>query len=79
MPAPAPGPSRDQVRLTGMRPRLGNLPQASSHMGLIQSALLLEQLAEQSSPHRGAVSVPARRSPSLGSLQNRRALMSQHA
>ncbi|MEV3933549.1 glycoside hydrolase family 15 protein [Streptomyces sp. NPDC049944] len=59
--------------------QLGNFPQAFSHMGLIQSALLLEQLAAQSSPHRGAVSVPARRSPSLGSLQNRKALMSQHA
>ncbi|MEU2415731.1 glycoside hydrolase family 15 protein [Streptomyces sp. NPDC013099] len=59
--------------------QLGNFPQAFSHMGLIQSALLLEQLATQSSPHRGAVAVPAPRSPSLGSLQNRKALMSQHA
>ncbi|MGQ4456956.1 glycoside hydrolase family 15 protein [[Kitasatospora] papulosa] len=59
--------------------QLGNFPQAFSHMGLIQSALLLQQLAAQSSPHRGAVPVPAPRSTSLGSLQNRKALTSQHA
>ncbi len=59
--------------------QLGNFPQAFSHMGLIQSALLLQQLATQSSPHRGAVAVPTPRSPSLGSLQNRKALTSQHA
>ncbi|MEU2466683.1 glycoside hydrolase family 15 protein [Streptomyces sp. NPDC012486] len=59
--------------------QLGNFPQAFSHMGLIQSALLLEQLAAQSSPRRGTVSVPAPRSPSPGSLQNRKALTSQHA
>ncbi|MFJ9058574.1 glycoside hydrolase family 15 protein [Streptomyces sp. NPDC102409] len=59
--------------------QLGNFPQAFSHMGLIQSALLLGQLAAQSSPHRGAVSGVVGRSPSLGSLQNRKALTSQHA
>lgn len=59
--------------------QLGNFPQAFSHMGLIQSALLLQQLATQSSPHRGAVAVPTPRSPSLGSLQNHKALTSQHA
>ncbi|MGP3756993.1 glycoside hydrolase family 15 protein [Streptomyces sp. IBSNAI001] len=59
--------------------QLGNFPQAFSHMGLVQSALLLQQLAPQSSSHRGAVAVPAPRSPSCGSLQNRKALTSQHA
>ncbi|MGW1817085.1 glycoside hydrolase family 15 protein [Streptomyces sp. NPDC002125] len=59
--------------------QLGNFPQAFSHMGLVQSALLLHQLAAQSSPHRGAVAVPARRFPSLGLLQNRKAPTSQHA
>ncbi|MFH9612952.1 glycoside hydrolase family 15 protein [Streptomyces pratensis] len=59
--------------------QLGNFPQAFSHMGLIQSALLLQQLAPQSSPHRGAAAVPAPRPPSPGSLQNRKALTPQHA
>ncbi|MDT0430351.1 glycoside hydrolase family 15 protein [Streptomyces salyersiae] len=59
--------------------QLGNFPQAFSHMGLIQSALLLQQLATQSSPHRGAVAVPAPRSPARGPQQNRKALTSLHA
>ncbi|MEW1687538.1 glycoside hydrolase family 15 protein [Streptomyces sp. NPDC091265] len=59
--------------------QLGNFPQAFSHMGLIQSALLLQQLATQSSPHRGAVAVPAPCSPARGPQQNRKALTSLHA
>ncbi|WP_374936103.1 trehalase-like domain-containing protein [Streptomyces sp. SM5] len=54
--------------------QLGNFPQAFSHMGLIQSALLLQQLATQSSPHRGAVTIPA-----CGPQQNHNATTSQHA
>ncbi|MFD4574996.1 glycoside hydrolase family 15 protein [Streptomyces sp. NPDC058417] len=39
--------------------QVGNFPQAFSHMGLIQSALLLQSLEEQSSSRCAAVSVPA--------------------
>ncbi|WP_055468647.1 glycoside hydrolase family 15 protein [Streptomyces ardesiacus] len=42
--------------------QLGNFPQAFSHMGLIQSALLLQQTETQISPSYGAVAVPAPRS-----------------
>ncbi|MFD8897176.1 glycoside hydrolase family 15 protein [Streptomyces ardesiacus] len=42
--------------------QLGNFPQAFSHMGLIQSALLLQQTETQTSPSYGAVAVPAPRS-----------------
>ncbi|MDI3421895.1 glycoside hydrolase family 15 protein [Streptomyces luteolus] len=44
--------------------QLGNFPQAFSHMGLIQSARLLQLLTTGPSRHRGAVAVPARRSTS---------------
>ncbi|MFD7957645.1 glycoside hydrolase family 15 protein [Streptomyces ardesiacus] len=50
--------------------QLGNFPQAFSHMGLIQSALLLQQIATQSSPRQGAVAVPARRSTSRSTRQS---------
>ncbi|MFG3126686.1 glycoside hydrolase family 15 protein [Streptomyces tendae] len=59
--------------------QLGNFPQAFSHMGLIQSARLLHLLSAQSSPHRGAVAVPAPRSPSRRSRQTCQDLTSQHA
>ncbi|WP_434595925.1 glycoside hydrolase family 15 protein [Streptomyces sp. A5-4] len=59
--------------------QLGNFPQAFSHTGLIQSARLLHLLSTQSSPHGGAVAVPAPRSPSRGPRQTCKALTSQHA
>jgi GH15 family glucan-1,4-alpha-glucosidase len=59
--------------------QLGNFPQAFSHMGLIQSARLLNQLAAQSSLRRGAVAVPAPRSTSRSTRQTGKDLTSQHA
>ncbi|MBT2527814.1 glycoside hydrolase family 15 protein [Streptomyces sp. ISL-99] len=59
--------------------QLGNFPQAFSHMGLIQSARLLHLLSTQSSPHRGAVAVPAPRSPARRPRQTCKDLTSQHA
>ncbi|MFB6940767.1 glycoside hydrolase family 15 protein [Streptomyces sp. NPDC060286] len=59
--------------------RLGNFPQAFSHMGLIQSARLLHLLSTQSSPHRGAVAVPAPQSPARRPRQTCKDLASQHA
>ncbi|MGW5088851.1 glycoside hydrolase family 15 protein [Streptomyces coelicoflavus] len=49
--------------------QLGNFPQAFSHMGLIQSALLLQQIATQPSRHHGAVAAPAPRSTSRNTRQ----------
>ncbi|MEU3159076.1 glycoside hydrolase family 15 protein [Streptomyces griseoincarnatus] len=59
--------------------QLGNFPQAFSHMGLIQSALLLQQVAKQSSPRHGAVAVPAPRSTSRSTHQSAADLTPQHA
>ncbi|MFF5273708.1 glycoside hydrolase family 15 protein [Streptomyces sp. NPDC000133] len=59
--------------------QLGNFPQAFSHMGLIQSALLLHQLSTQFSLHQGAVAVPVPRSPSRRPRQTCEDLTSQHA
>ncbi|MFI0037090.1 glycoside hydrolase family 15 protein [Streptomyces mutabilis] len=59
--------------------QLGNFPQAFSHMGLIQSALLLQQVAKQSSPRHGAVAVPVPRSTSRSTRQSAADLTPQHA
>ncbi|MFE2518342.1 trehalase-like domain-containing protein [Streptomyces mirabilis] len=59
--------------------QLGNFPQAFSHMGLIQSARLLQLLATQSSHHRGAVAVPTPRSTSRSTRQTCADLTPQHA
>ncbi|NDZ75152.1 MULTISPECIES: glycoside hydrolase family 15 protein [unclassified Streptomyces] len=59
--------------------QLGNFPQAFSHMGLIQSALLLQQMATQSSPRHGALAVPAPRSASRSTRQSTADLTPQHA
>ncbi|MEU7723623.1 glycoside hydrolase family 15 protein [Streptomyces tibetensis] len=59
--------------------QVGNFPQAFSHMGLIQSARLLHQLATQSSCHRGTVEVPAPRSAPRNTLQTCPSLTPQHA
>ncbi|WP_031045749.1 glycoside hydrolase family 15 protein [Streptomyces sp. NRRL F-5650] len=59
--------------------QLGNFPQAFSHMGLIQSARLLDLLATQSSRPRGAVRVPAPRSTSRFTHQAHADLMLQQA
>jgi hypothetical protein len=59
--------------------QLGNFPQAFSHMGLIQSARLLQLLATQSSHHRGTVAVPAPRSTSRSTRQTCAGLTPQHA
>ncbi|MGA5348725.1 glycoside hydrolase family 15 protein [Streptomyces griseoincarnatus] len=59
--------------------QLGNFPQAFSHMGLIQSALLLQQVAKQSSPRHGAVAVPVPRSASRSTRQSAADLTPQHA
>ncbi|MFJ8697845.1 glycoside hydrolase family 15 protein [Streptomyces ardesiacus] len=59
--------------------QLGNFPQAFSHMGLIQSALLLQRLATQSSPRDDAVAVPAPRSTSHSTCQPTADLTPQHA
>lgn len=50
--------------------QLGNFPQAFSHMGLIQSALLLQQMMTQSSRRQGVVAVPAPRSASRSTRQS---------
>ncbi|CAM5457051.1 hypothetical protein STENM327S_08151 [Streptomyces tendae] len=50
--------------------QLGNFPQAFSHMGLIQSALLLQQMATQSFPRHAALAVPAPRSTSRSTRQS---------
>ncbi|SFY48741.1 glycoside hydrolase family 15 protein [Streptomyces sp. F-1] len=59
--------------------QLGNFPQAFSHMGLIQSALLLQQMVAQSSRRQGAVAVPTSRSTSRSTRQNATDLTPQHA
>ncbi|MEU0684130.1 glycoside hydrolase family 15 protein [Streptomyces sp. NPDC093808] len=59
--------------------QLGNFPQAFSHMGVIQSARLLQLLATQSSRHRGTVAVPAPRSTSRSTRQTCADLTPQHA
>lgn len=59
--------------------QVGNFPQAFSHMGLIQSALLLQQLTTQPSRHRGVVTVPAPRSTSRSTCQTGADLTPQHA
>ncbi|MFD5307943.1 glycoside hydrolase family 15 protein [Streptomyces ardesiacus] len=59
--------------------QLGNFPQAFSHMGLIQSALLLQQTETQTSPSYGAVAVPAPRSASRSTRQPTADLTPQHA
>ncbi|WP_406161830.1 glycoside hydrolase family 15 protein [Streptomyces canus] len=59
--------------------QLGNFPQAFSHMGLIQSARLLQLLSTQSSHHRGAVAVPTPRSAPRSTRQIRADLTPQHA
>ncbi|MFD7959049.1 glycoside hydrolase family 15 protein [Streptomyces ardesiacus] len=59
--------------------QLGNFPQAFSHMGLIQSAQLLQQMATQSSRRHGAVPVPAPRSTSHSTRQPTADLTPQHA
>jgi GH15 family glucan-1,4-alpha-glucosidase len=60
------------------RRQLGNFPQAFSHMGLIQSALLLQQMAIQPSPSHGALAVPAPRSTSRSTRQSAADLTPQH-
>ncbi|MEU8933937.1 glycoside hydrolase family 15 protein [Streptomyces sp. NPDC048409] len=59
--------------------QLGNFPQAFSHMGLIQSARLLEQLSDQPAYlcDRAALSAP--RSTSRGARQSPASLTPQHA
>lgn len=59
--------------------QLGNFPQAFSHMGLIQSARLLQQLTAQLSLQRDAVALPAPRSASRGTRQSATDLTPQHA
>ncbi|AWW36448.1 glycoside hydrolase family 15 protein [Streptomyces cadmiisoli] len=59
--------------------QLGNFPQAFSHMGLIQSARLLQLLSTQSSHHRGAVPVPTPRSAPRSTRQICADLTPQHA
>ncbi|MET9823798.1 glycoside hydrolase family 15 protein [Streptomyces sp. NPDC006349] len=59
--------------------QLGNFPQAFSHMGLIQSALLLQQMETQTSPRHGALGVPAPRSASRSTRQPTADLTPQHA
>ncbi|MGQ5596848.1 glycoside hydrolase family 15 protein [Streptomyces sp. ESR1.13] len=59
--------------------QLGNFPQAFSHMGLIQSALLLQQMATQSSPRHAALAVPAPRSTPRSTRQSTADLTPQHA
>ncbi|BDD70383.1 MULTISPECIES: glycoside hydrolase family 15 protein [Streptomyces] len=59
--------------------QLGNFPQAFSHMGLIQSALLLQQMATQSSPRHAALALPAPRSTSRSTRQSTADLTPQHA
>ncbi len=58
--------------------QLGNFPQAFSHMGLIQSAPLLQLLATQSS-HRGAVAFPSPRSTARSTHKTCADLTLQHA
>ncbi|MGW1957077.1 glycoside hydrolase family 15 protein [Streptomyces sp. NPDC001920] len=58
--------------------QLGNFPQAFSHMGLIQSARLLQLLATQSS-HRGAVALPSPRSTPRSTHKTCADLTPQHA
>ncbi|MCX4481563.1 glycoside hydrolase family 15 protein [Streptomyces cellulosae] len=59
--------------------QLGNFPQAFSHMGLIQSALLLQLLTTGPSRQHGAVAVPAPRSTSRSTRQSAADLTPQHA
>ncbi|WP_445529725.1 glycoside hydrolase family 15 protein [Streptomyces cyslabdanicus] len=59
--------------------QLGNFPQAFSHMGLIQSARLLQLLTTGPSRLRGAVAVPAPRSTSRSTRQSTADLTPQHA
>ncbi|GED88537.1 glycoside hydrolase family 15 protein [Streptomyces sp. 6-11-2] len=59
--------------------QLGNFPQAFSHMGLIQSARLLQLLTTGPSRLRGAVAVPAPRSTSRSTRQSAADLTPQHA
>ncbi|MFJ3019405.1 glycoside hydrolase family 15 protein [Streptomyces tendae] len=59
--------------------QLGNFPQAFSHMGLIQSARLLQEMVTQSSRGQGAVVVPASRSTSRSTCQPITDLTTQHA
>ncbi|MCM2515807.1 glycoside hydrolase family 15 protein [Streptomyces griseoincarnatus] len=59
--------------------QLGNFPQAFSHMGLIQSALLLQLLTTGPSRQHGAVAVPAPRSTSRSMRQSAADLTPQHA
>lgn len=59
--------------------QLGNFPQAFSHMGLIQSARLLQFLTTGPSRHRDAVAVPAPRSASRSTRQSAADLTPQHA
>ncbi|MFD4258726.1 glycoside hydrolase family 15 protein [Streptomyces sp. NPDC058534] len=59
--------------------QLGNFPQAFSHMGLIQSARLLQRLTTGPSHHRGTVAVPAPHSTSRSTRQTCADLTPQHA
>ncbi|MFD4613310.1 glycoside hydrolase family 15 protein [Streptomyces sp. NPDC058440] len=59
--------------------QLGNFPQAFSHMGLIQSARLLQLLTTGPFRLRGAVAVPAPRSTSRSTRQSAADLTPQHA
>ncbi|MGW0999710.1 glycoside hydrolase family 15 protein [Streptomyces sp. NPDC002523] len=59
--------------------QLGNFPQAFSHMGLIQSARLLQLLTTGPSRHRGAVAVAAPRATSSRTPQSAADLTPQHA
>ncbi|RZU45797.1 GH15 family glucan-1,4-alpha-glucosidase [Streptomyces sp. BK022] len=59
--------------------QLGNFPQAFSHMGLIQSARLLQLLSTHSSHHRSAVAVPTPRSAPRSTRQTCADLTPQHA
>ncbi|MFH9087101.1 glycoside hydrolase family 15 protein [Streptomyces sp. NPDC017673] len=59
--------------------QLGNFPQAFSHMGLIQSARLLQVLGLQFPHHRGVVAVPAPHSTSRSTRQTCADMTPQHA
>ncbi|MFJ6709324.1 MULTISPECIES: glycoside hydrolase family 15 protein [unclassified Streptomyces] len=59
--------------------QLGNFPQAFSHMGLIQSARLLEQLSDQPTYLCDRAALPAPRSTSRGARQSPASLTPQHA
>ncbi|MFF8732283.1 glycoside hydrolase family 15 protein [Streptomyces sp. NPDC015171] len=59
--------------------QLGNFPQAFSHMGLIQSARLLQVLTTGPSHHCGAAAVPAPHSTPCNTPHNAADLTPQHA